>query len=82
MSPRVPVLLSVAALSLFSAACGEDETEPAAADSTMEQPMQEATPEPMADASQTIVGVAQGERRLSTLVQAVTAADLGMTLQG
>ncbi len=82
MSPRLPVLLSVAALSLFSAACGEDETEPAAAGASMEQPMEEATPEPMADASQTIVGVAQGERRLSTLVEAVTAADLAKTLQG
>ncbi len=36
----------------------------------------------MDGASQTIVGVAQSERRLSTLVQAVTAADLGMTLEG
>jgi uncharacterized surface protein with fasciclin (FAS1) repeats len=77
MTKRVPVLLSVAALSVFAAACGDDEEEGAAAT---------ATPTPTAPATQMaaedIVGVAQGERTLSTLVTAVTAAELVETLQG
>jgi len=85
MSPRLPVLLSVAALSLFGAACGDDQTETATAGESMQQstPTATATPEPAPEASgDTIVDLAAGERRLATLVKAVTAADLASTLQG
>ena len=76
MTKRLPVLLSVAALSAFAAACGDEEPEPAAGGSAA---MEMSAPE---QASPDIVGVAQGEPRLSTLVDAVTAADLAQTLQG
>jgi uncharacterized surface protein with fasciclin (FAS1) repeats len=78
MRTRLPVLLSVAALSLFAAACGDDDEESTAAGTTTTET---ATPEPT-PAAEDIVGVAQGEESLSTLVEAVTAADLVETLQG
>jgi uncharacterized surface protein with fasciclin (FAS1) repeats len=62
---------AVAALSLVAAGCGDDDNEPAATGTTQEM-----------TAGQDIVALAQGNRDLSTLVDAVTAADLGMTLQG
>jgi uncharacterized surface protein with fasciclin (FAS1) repeats len=80
VTKRLPVLLSVAALSIFAAACGDDEEDSAAAGSA---PAETATPTPTPMAAdQDIVVLAQGERDLSTLVRAVTAAELAQTLQG
>jgi uncharacterized surface protein with fasciclin (FAS1) repeats len=69
----VAVLACVAALSLMVTACGDDDDE-GTSGTTTEQ----------ADtaAAGNIVVVAQGEPQLSTLVKAVTAADLAKTLQG
>jgi uncharacterized surface protein with fasciclin (FAS1) repeats len=66
--------LSIAALGLLAAGCGGDDDEPTAAAT----PAATATAEAPGD----IVAVAQATRDLSTLVAAVTAADLGPTLQG
>jgi uncharacterized surface protein with fasciclin (FAS1) repeats len=79
MTRRLSLLLTVAALSVFAAACGEDETDSAASGGA--NATQETAPEPM-QAEQDIVAVAQGETRLSTLVEAVGTADLATTLQG
>jgi uncharacterized surface protein with fasciclin (FAS1) repeats len=78
LTKRLLLLLTVAALGVLVAACGDDGEDSASSGSSMAAT---ATPEPM-QASEDIVGVAQGEKRLSTLVQAVTAADLAETLQG
>jgi uncharacterized surface protein with fasciclin (FAS1) repeats len=68
-------VLCVAALGLVVAGCGDDnDDEPAAATTT-----EMTTP---AAASEDIVATAQATPDLSTLVAAVTAADLGSTLQG
>ena len=77
MLKRLPILLAAAALTLSAAACGDDEESAAMAAPSMA----ETTPEP-ATASQDIVALAQGNEQLSTLVKAVTAADLAPTLQG
>ena len=69
------IALSIAALGLVASGCGDDEESPAAAAPT---PAATATPETAGD----IVAVAQDTPDLSTLVAAVTAADLGPTLQG
>ena len=74
---HIAVAGSVAALSLFAAACGDDDAEPGATGTMQEQ----TTPAPQA-AGEDIVALAQGKGDLSTLVGAVTAADLAMTLQG
>lgn len=63
----------LAALSLVVAACGDDEDEGSTATTTEQADVAE---------TQNIVVVAQGEPQLSTLVKAVTAADLAETLQG
>ena len=63
---------AVAALAVFASACGDDDTE---ATATMEQP------ETSQPAEQDVVVLAQGERNLSTLVEAVTAAELVDTLK-
>jgi uncharacterized surface protein with fasciclin (FAS1) repeats len=78
MPKRLPVLLIAAVLTCSAAACGDDEDSAASA-----QPM--TTTEmaaPAAEAPKDIVALAQGNDQLSTLVQAVTAADLAPTLQG
>ncbi len=72
---KFPLMLaSVAALSL--AACAQ---EPAATDTTADQT---AMTDDMAAAPGTIVDVASGNTDFTTLVTAVTAADLGATLSG
>ena len=63
---------AVAALAVFASACGDDDTE---ATATTEQP------ESSQPAEQDVVVLAQGERNLSTLVEAVTAAELVDTLK-
>ena len=63
---------AVAALAVFVSACGDDDTE---ATATTEQP------ESSQLAEQDVVMLAQGERNLSTLVEAVTAAELVDTLK-
>jgi uncharacterized surface protein with fasciclin (FAS1) repeats len=67
------------------AACGDDEedTAGAAQETTTEQtqPMEESASEGMG-ADQDIVALAQDTPELSTLVEAVTAAELAETLQG
>jgi uncharacterized surface protein with fasciclin (FAS1) repeats len=74
------VMASAAALALGFAACGDDDEESASASSgggaTTEQ-TQPAEP----TGGQDIVALAQGNADLSTLVEAVTAADLAETLQ-
>ncbi len=69
------VALSVAALGLVAAGCGSDDEETAATGTTAA----ETAP---AEATEDIVAVAQATPDLSTLVSAVTAADLVETLQG
>lgn len=67
--------LCVAALGLVVAGCGDDNDDEAAAPTTTEMTAPAA-------ASEDIVATAQATPDLSTLVAAVTAADLGPTLQG
>jgi uncharacterized surface protein with fasciclin (FAS1) repeats len=69
------IALSIASLGLVAAGCGDDDEPSTAAAPT---PAATATPETADD----IVAVAQDTPDLSTLVAAVTAADLGPTLQG
>jgi len=69
------IALSIASLGLVTAGCGDDDEPSTAAAPT---PAATATPETADD----IVAVAQDTPDLSTLVAAVTAADLGPTLQG
>lgn len=61
------------------AACSAPASETAPADDSA---MTEETAAPAAEAAGTIVELAQGNADLSTLVTAVTAADLGATLSG
>jgi uncharacterized surface protein with fasciclin (FAS1) repeats len=77
MLKRLPILLTVAALTVSAAACGDEEESAAVAS----PPSAETMPEP-AMATKDIVALAQGDEQLSTLVKAVTAADLAPTLQG
>ena len=63
---------AVAALAVFVSACGDDDDE---ATAMTEQP------ESTQQAEQDVVVLAQGERSLSTLVKAVTAAELVDTLK-
>ena len=76
MTKRLMTLMvavaAVAALAVFASACGDDDTE---ATATTEQP------ESSQPAEQDVVVLAQGERNLSTLVEAVTAAELVDTLK-
>jgi uncharacterized surface protein with fasciclin (FAS1) repeats len=79
MKRRFAVVAAVSALSLFAVACGDDEEEPAAAAPAATE--QTTTP-PAEEAGDDIVTLAQGNQDLSTLVDAVTAAELVETLQG
>jgi uncharacterized surface protein with fasciclin (FAS1) repeats len=76
-SSRFALLLAVPALALGAAACGDDDEDSGAAAA----PAATATAEPAAT-GQDIVALAQATPDLSTLVEAVTAADLAGTLQG
>ena len=69
---RFALVACIAALSLTVVACGSDDEGSSAT----------AAPEAETTATNDIVAVAQGEPQLSTLVDAVTAADLAETLQG
>lgn len=64
---------AVTVLAGFATACGGDDDEGNAATATQAEPAE--------PAGQDIVAVAQGEPSLSTLVEAVTAAELAETLQ-
>jgi uncharacterized surface protein with fasciclin (FAS1) repeats len=77
-STRLALLFAVPALAVGAAACGDDEEDSAGAAAT---PAATAEPAPAAD-EQDVVALAQATPDLSTLVEAVTAADLGETLQG
>ncbi|MFN3668356.1 MAG: fasciclin domain-containing protein [Brevundimonas sp.] len=72
--------VSIAAL-LALAACGNNAEEAAPTDA-MSADASAMAPAPAAAASGTVVEVAQGNSDFSTLVSAVTAADLGATLGG
>ncbi len=73
------ILLSTASLALALGACGSNETATDTAETSM--PADEPTgTTPATDG--TIVEVAQGNPDFSTLVAAVTSADLGATLSG
>jgi uncharacterized surface protein with fasciclin (FAS1) repeats len=74
MRTAIAAVAAVAALGVTVGACGNDEDEGSAASSGQTESVQ--------PAQQDIVALAQGERNLSTLVQAVTAAELVETLQG
>jgi uncharacterized surface protein with fasciclin (FAS1) repeats len=80
MKSRFAVVAAVSALSLFAAACGDDEEEPAAAAPAAEQAAPPA--DEQSSGGQDVVALAQGNDDLSTLVDAVTAAELAETLQG
>lgn len=70
---RTILALALSSVAAFGvAACGSD------SDSSSSS----STPVATTPAAKNIVGVAQGTKPLSTLVQAVTAADLATTLQG
>lgn len=82
MRHKFALLAVVPVLALGVAACGDDEEEPAAAAPATTAEQTESAPATTEEASQDIVAVAQGTEDLSTLVEAVTAADLAETLQG
>lgn len=69
------VALAVMSLGLVAAGCGDDDDDTAATGTTTEQAQ-------TAEQAQDIVATAQATPDLSTLVKAVTAADLVETLQG
>jgi uncharacterized surface protein with fasciclin (FAS1) repeats len=76
-SKRLALVLALPLLALGASACGDDE-------SAATSPAATATPEPTstAESGENIVALAQATPELSTLVEAVTAADLVETLQG
>jgi uncharacterized surface protein with fasciclin (FAS1) repeats len=72
---RTILALALSSVAAFGvAACGSDSDSDSSSTSS--------TPAATTPAAKNIVGVAQGTNQLSTLVQAVTAADLATTLQG
>jgi uncharacterized surface protein with fasciclin (FAS1) repeats len=75
---HIAILTAVSAAALSLAACGETASE--TADTTVVT--DEVVAADPAAATDTIVGVAQGNPEFSTLVAAVTSADLGTTLSG
>ena len=81
MTIRKPLLvaLCVPALAFGVAACGSDDEESTSSSTTTEMTDTGTTD---AMTSQDIDALAQGNKDLSTLVEAVTAADLVETLQG
>jgi uncharacterized surface protein with fasciclin (FAS1) repeats len=80
------MLLVLVAASLFAVACGDDESSSSdSSDTTAETESEDATEEDdamMEEGDETIVDLAVGNEDLSTLVTAVTAADLVETLSG
>jgi uncharacterized surface protein with fasciclin (FAS1) repeats len=76
MKRHAAVLAVLPVLALGAAACGDDEETPAAA-----APQEQAAEAPVQQ-GEDVVALAQGNQDLSTLVDAVTAADLAGTLQG
>lgn len=80
-STRLATIAAAAALAVGGlAACGDDDNDESAAPAATTEQTMEAPAE--APASQDIVALAQATPDLSTLVEAVTAADLVETLQG
>jgi len=75
MRIRSTLVVAAAAVALVAAGCGDDE------DNASSTPSQ-AAPAMPSQQPQDIVALAQGNAQLSTLVAAVTAADLGPTLKG
>lgn len=74
----ITLVAALAALALFVGACGDDDEGEGTAATQQSQPAEPAPPPEGND----VVALAQGERDLSTLVQAVTAAGLVETLKG
>jgi uncharacterized surface protein with fasciclin (FAS1) repeats len=81
MRSKALVGVVAAAMSVGLVACGDDEETAATPAATTEQPA-ETTEGSSTEATQDIVALAQATPDLSTLVDAVTAADLVETLQG
>ena len=75
---HIAILTAVSAAALSLAACGETANE--TADTTVVT--DEVVPADPVAATDSIVGVAQGNPEFATLVAAVTSADLGTTLSG
>lgn len=75
--PRLKTILLPAASALALAACSEPAEDTATQDPALAE---QATP--AAETADTVVAVAQGNPDFSTLVTAVTAAELGETLSG
>lgn len=74
-------ILLASAATLALAACAQEATD-ASAEGTVEEDAADAMAAAEPAEPATIVGVAQGNENFSTLVTAVTAADLGETLSG
>ena len=81
MLPKLTTAAVVAVLSVGLVACGDDDEDTAAAPATATEEAAAMPAESMAS-EQDIVALAQETPELSTLVEAVTAADLAETLQG
>lgn len=77
---RKIILLTTASLALALGACGSNETTTDTTETAM--PVEEPTAATTPATDGTIVQVAQGNPDFSTLVAAVTSADLGGTLSG
>ena len=77
------VALCVPALAFGVAACGgDDEESSSSSETTTEAPVETSNGSNEAASNEDIVALASGNKDLSTLVTAVTAADLAETLQG
>lgn len=82
MRRQIAVAAIVPVLALGAVACGDDEEEAATGGAAPAATEQQAPAETAPAAGEDIVALAQGNEDLSTLVQAVTAANLVETLQG
>jgi uncharacterized surface protein with fasciclin (FAS1) repeats len=80
MKLKTPVIAGAIALALFAGACSSDSDDATSDTTEATETTVEETEEMMAD--ETIVEIAAGNDDFSTLVAAVTAADLAETLSG
>ena len=78
-SSRLALLALLPAVALGAGACGDDDDAATAAEPT---PTATAEPASPSESGEDIVALAQATPQLSTLVDAVTAAELAGTLQG
>ena len=82
MRKTLILALCVPALAFGVAACGDDDDSGSSSETTTMESSAQNTTDSTSMESQDIVAVAQGTEDLSTLVDAVGAADLVSTLQG